>query len=303
MTNKRVFFHGTASPLNKFSEDSIGLGYDPNSALGIHVSDCPLYASGYASKAAALNGDAQPRVYVIIYQPNNIHYIHHYDEFYGCEDDGTNTKDHFRELRSDLIEDECNLVEFDVDDDDPISTILNPDKAKIVLSLTVEQAISLGEEFIEKEINWDKSEEKLKMILDTLKLSGTELYHGTCTSLWSQKSNDGYIYLTKEIERAEMQAQYNAVDCNKSSKPIILKTEFTPELLLNYELKSNNNMHDSSGYKMWNESFEQIGNFVIAGDISKAPFTGISILTEKEKPNADIKFHLNKEQSPSPDFN
>jgi hypothetical protein len=100
-----------------------------------------------------------------------------------------------------------------------------------------------------------------------------------------------------------MQAQSNAVDCNNSSKPIILKTAFTPELLLNYELKSNNNIHDSSAYKSWNESFEQIGNFVIFGDISKAPFTGISILKEKEKPNSDIKFHLNKEQSPSQDFN
>lgn len=295
--NKRVFFHGTASSINKFSEDSIGLGFDPNSELGVHVSDCPAYASGYASKAAALNNEAEPRVYVIIYQSINPHYVHHYDEFYGCEDNETNTKEHFKELRADLIEDEFDLVEFDVDDDDPISTILHPEKAKIILSLTIDQANSLGEEFIEKGIDWSKSEERLQIILDRLKLSGTKLYHGSCTGLWNPKGNDGYLYLTTGVEHAESHAQSNAIDWSKSSKPLILETELTPELLLNYELQPDNDIDESWGYKSWNESFAKIGTFVILGDTSKVPFTGASILKEREKTNTDIKFHSSKEKN------
>ena len=53
--NKVIAFHGTTAKIKNFNEDSIGKEFDANSALGVHASLSPLYASEYASLREALD--------------------------------------------------------------------------------------------------------------------------------------------------------------------------------------------------------------------------------------------------------
>jgi hypothetical protein len=40
-----MLYHGTATMFSTFSEASIGIGPDANSALGVHFSECPIHAA------------------------------------------------------------------------------------------------------------------------------------------------------------------------------------------------------------------------------------------------------------------
>jgi len=158
---KRILFHGTAHAISAFTEASIGLGSDPNSALGIHTTDDPIYASEYALRSQTIDTDTQePTVLVIEYISSEQHYINHYEEFFGDEDDETNNKAYFSELRGELIEEGIDLVDFE-GGDEGIVALLCPEKINIINRLTIEQAKVLSDHLNNMNIHWDSPDDIL----------------------------------------------------------------------------------------------------------------------------------------------
>lgn len=161
---KRILFHGTASNITAFNENSLSNGLDPNSTLGVHTTDCPAYASEYADRAFTFNkGINAPCVLVLSYYSNGQNIMHDYDEFYGSYDDDTHNKEHFSELRSELIDSDIDLVEFD-NDDETITTLLIPEKIKIIDSLSLKEALDLSTYLKKENIKWNMPNEILKAI-------------------------------------------------------------------------------------------------------------------------------------------
>jgi len=161
---KRILFHGTSHIIKEFNESSIAKGGDPNSALGIHFTDDPTYAASYADRSKLLDNNAnEATVLVVLYQSEGQEYIHDYEEFYGDHDEGTNTKEHFSELRNDLIEDGIDLIDFE-GGEDIITTLLIPERIKIIDRISVQKAIELSKYIQSKNITWDKPNDILKAI-------------------------------------------------------------------------------------------------------------------------------------------
>ena len=299
---KRVLFHGTSKQLLEFNQDSIGIGGDPNSALGIHTTDCPRYAADYAARSEALSEGERGRVYVVLYPESKTHYMHSMEDFYGCEDDETNNHQHFAELRKEFLKEEVSIVELDAGEDN-ITTLLEPEKAKITFELTIEQAEQLGEYFETNDISWEQGEERIAAILSMLKMDNIKMYHGSCTGLWDAKRNEGYIYFTKDPKHAEWHGKEKAKDWSEKSRGIILEIEITPHMLLNYDFHPDNDLSDDLyGYKNWKQSYDEIGTFYIVGDTTNLSYTAVSILKDKHIENEDIEFKKSNNTEIKNDF-
>ena len=162
---KRILFHGTSNFITEFNETSISKGFDPNSALGIHFSDDPSYAAEYAELSLTLNEDedSEASIYVVSYQSTKQMYIFNYEDFYGDENEDTNNKVHFAELRNTLINSGIDLVEFE-GGEDSITTILIPEKIKIIDRISVSQAISLSKYMVLNNITWKMPNKIIKGI-------------------------------------------------------------------------------------------------------------------------------------------
>lgn len=161
---ERVLFHGTSHDVECFSDVSVGVGSDPNSALGVHTTDFPESAANYAELSKALDVDSKdPIVLVIRYLSAGQAYIDNYDEFYGTYDDETNNKAHFEQLRRDHIEGGVDLIDYE-GGEAPITTLLKPDKMTIIDKLTVKQARLLSEYLSENAIDYDQPGDIIKAV-------------------------------------------------------------------------------------------------------------------------------------------
>lgn len=140
MRNKIILFHGTSNDFVEFSEVSISGGGDPNSSLGIHATTSPFYAAEYASLKETLN-KKESFVYVLEVEYDNYDHILCNDEFYGTELDETNNHEHFKDLRNEYLEENVDLIFFEVEDN--ITTILNPNNIKIINKLSIKDAKKL----------------------------------------------------------------------------------------------------------------------------------------------------------------
>lgn len=161
MSSIRILFHGTAHNITRFDESSIGKGSDPNSALGVHSTDDILYSVEYAERSKALDENAKEcEILVLSYKSHDQKYMSEYEEFYGDDLDDTNTHEHFKEIRSDLLEDNIDLVDFD-GGEESITTLLDTNKIDIIERLTVKEAKSLAE-FVENHcIAWSETDRML----------------------------------------------------------------------------------------------------------------------------------------------
>lgn len=109
-------------------------------------------------------------------------------------------------------------------------------------------------------------------------LSGKKFYHGTSTSLWNPKSNDGYLFITSDQHHAAIHAISKAEDDN--AKAVIVELDYID--IENYELDPDNDINEMNGYKNWKDSYEEIGSLVLIGDTSKLNFSGAVILDTKK---------------------
>lgn len=161
---KRILFHGTSHIIKEFNEFSIAKGEDPNSALGIHFTDEPSYAAEYAERSKSLNKNANESIVIVVsYESEGQASIRDYEEFYGDYDEGTNTKEHFSEIRTDFIEDNIDLIDFEGAEEN-ITTLLVPEKIKIIDNISVKKAVELSEYMKDKNIKWNMQNDILKAI-------------------------------------------------------------------------------------------------------------------------------------------
>lgn len=148
--NKIILFHGTSNNFIEFSDLSIGTGGDPNSSLGIHATTSPFYAAEYASLKETLH-KKESFVYALEVEYDNYDDILSNDEFYGTELDETNNHEHFKELRHEYLEDNIDLIFFNVEDN--ITTILNPNNIKIINKLSIKDAKKLDSKIEQLQID------------------------------------------------------------------------------------------------------------------------------------------------------
>ena len=137
-----ITFHGTVNEIKEFNESSIGEGGDNNSALGVHSTTSPVYASEYADTLSTLT-KKDGFIYVLNIKYNDDDSIESYDEFYGNEYEETDNKEYFKEIREDFLSNNIDLIFYDLEEN--ITVTLNPKNIEIIDKLTIDQARKLGD--------------------------------------------------------------------------------------------------------------------------------------------------------------
>ena len=167
--NKYIMFHGSISEIASFTEEKIGKGGDPNSAMGIHATEIPSVAFEYASLQATLIRD-QPILYVLEINFEKEDFIHSSEDFYGCYDEDTNHHDYFKEIRNEYLENEIDIVHFE-GGEEPSSVIISPENISIIKSIKGKNNIQdFVKAFEENFISYDDYESR-KKIVDNFKIN------------------------------------------------------------------------------------------------------------------------------------
>lgn len=158
-----IMFHGSIEELESFSEDKIGKGGDPNSALGIHVTEIPSIAYEYASMQSTLE-QKEPKLYIVEIDFNKEDFISSSEDFYGCDDEDTHHHEHFKILRKEYMESNIDIVHFE-GGEEPSSIVMSPKKAKIIQCINGKDNIKeFVEKFEENFIAYDDYETRQKVI-------------------------------------------------------------------------------------------------------------------------------------------
>lgn len=145
MNNKYIMFHGSIADIKHFSEEMIGKGGDPNSALGLHVTEVPSISFQYADLQSVLE-KKEPRIYILEIPFEKEDFIFSSEDFYGCDDEDTHVHEHFIELRKEYINNEIDIVHFE-GGEEPSSIVMKPESVKILSCIIGKEKI---EAFIEK---------------------------------------------------------------------------------------------------------------------------------------------------------
>ena len=114
MPSTVVLYHGTARHFAGFTEASIGLGTEANSALGIHFTEDPAVAADYARSAGADAGAVFPYVLVVMVTVAKALVVTGRDDFFGHADmTPVAGKDGFASVRARLLADGFDAVVAD----------------------------------------------------------------------------------------------------------------------------------------------------------------------------------------------
>lgn len=138
-------FHGSIAEITSFTEEMIGKGGDPNSALGLHVTEVPSISFQYADLQSVLE-KKEPRIYILEIPFEKEDFIFSSEDFYGCDDEDTHVHEHFIELRKEYINNEIDIVHFE-GGEEPSSIVMKPESVKILSCIIGKEKI---EAFIEK---------------------------------------------------------------------------------------------------------------------------------------------------------
>lgn len=143
---KITLYHGTAHDFPVFDSNFRQRGTEPNSCLGIHLTECPATAAGYAELATRDGGAGEARVLVVEADVDRVALVTSVSDFMGRDGEdplefsrpATDFVDaHFR-----LTGEGYDAIAVDVADDDLVGAwvVLNPDRLRIVGRLTVDEA-------------------------------------------------------------------------------------------------------------------------------------------------------------------
>lgn len=153
-------FHGTAMQFDHFNPDFASEGEEPNSALGIHLTENAWSAADYAEIAGEDFGATQPTVLIVEVEVERMAVCSSREDFFGyCEEDffvvlGTEgvqdieeKRPLFRAARERLMAEGYDGVCVDDigDDVDGTWVIFDPSKCRIVGRLTVKEAFQIEE--------------------------------------------------------------------------------------------------------------------------------------------------------------
>ena len=113
-------------------------------------------------------------------------------------------------------------------------------------------------------------------------LKDTIFYHGTILEDWKSITDDNYLYITGDFEFAKDQAESRAEGMveYKNNQYTSIVVEITYDQIKNLQW----DVDDDAGvypFKTWEESWNNIGCFVVVGnfDISKFPIIHTKVFT------------------------
>lgn len=141
-----TLYHGTAKDFPAFDERYALRGSEPNSALGIHLTEKPWLAADYAEMAAEDRGAGTPRVLVVEVTLDRVAVCSSAEDYLGRNGDDafetTRSREEFVEARLRLQAEGFDAVATD-DIGDDISAcwaVFDPSRIRIVGRMDVEEA-------------------------------------------------------------------------------------------------------------------------------------------------------------------
>lgn len=130
-----IGFHGSCQRLDRFCESKVGQGGDPNSVLGVFLTELVDSAIEYALYDKGDEG----YVHVVIAPSKKSLIIESHSDFFGYDMPSEEARAHFINLRERLIREGYDHILLD-GFEDPISVALHPQQTKIIARLTPEEA-------------------------------------------------------------------------------------------------------------------------------------------------------------------
>ncbi|NTF18179.1 hypothetical protein G6L37_07150 [Agrobacterium rubi] len=148
---KITLYHGTARAFTEFTADYTMRGSEPNSALGIHLTECPVNAAEYARKAASDLHGSSPRVLIAEVDVGKIAVVDSAADYLGRDpevfDPDTNrTRSEFVERRLELQAmgfDAVATSETELSEVDSCWAVFDPARIRIIGEMSVEEADDL----------------------------------------------------------------------------------------------------------------------------------------------------------------
>jgi len=152
---KITLFHGTAHEFNAFDDRFILRGNDPNSALGIHLTEDPTVAAEYARLSARDIHGKSPRVIMVEAEVRQIGLVSDPADYLGRDPDFEDRENdvsriQFIERRFELIDQGFDGLCMDENPRDDLYgawVVFDPNNLTIVNSMTLEEAEAFAEEY------------------------------------------------------------------------------------------------------------------------------------------------------------
>lgn len=94
------------------------------------------------------------------------------------------------------------------------------------------------------------------------------VYHGTSEKYWQPKSNNGYLFVSENLDHAFYHAFERAKESDSAPVMVLIDTE---TLNGHFEYLPDNDCHEMDGYVTWRESLNDKGSFILKGDTSTLP--------------------------------
>lgn len=142
-----IGFHGSATRIKAFVDSKVGMGCDPNSALGLFMSHVPMNALEYALNANEMGEGDEVNVYVIAYPTQGKAHDLTPDEYYGFDADGNpESREYFGNLRETLLASGHDQITCDTGED-AVTIALRPSACRVITVLNEQQIYELGEHF------------------------------------------------------------------------------------------------------------------------------------------------------------
>ena len=140
-----VLYHGTARDVEGFDRHYALRGSEPNSALGIHLTDCPDNAAFYAELAARDAHAGKPRVLVVEAELSKVGIVRDAADYLGRDPDffdvETNrTREEFVGRRLELQDQGFDAVATEETELEEVSNcwaVFDPEKLRVVGEMTL----------------------------------------------------------------------------------------------------------------------------------------------------------------------
>lgn len=165
----RVLFHGCGTSIDCFTTDRLGQGAEDNSALGVHLAEFPGIAAAFAETAAA-HREGEGMVLIVLAPASTPYVIQSFDDFFGLDENGDPVlgKEGFAELRTRLVAQGYDMVDYEDGEMGAICVSLLPEGLRVIGAMSIEQAYEFDDTLQQLEDPFDTNI-RLSLLEDMIK--------------------------------------------------------------------------------------------------------------------------------------
>lgn len=153
-----TLYHGTAFDFYAFDDEFHLRGSSANSALGIHLTECPALAAEYAELATNDPGAGYPRVLSVVVNVSKVAVVSSRDEFFGLDkvDETPREREDFSATRKKLMNEGFEAVACEYLGEDLVGAwvVFDPYSLQIENEITIEAALTMDSAEIPNNINF-----------------------------------------------------------------------------------------------------------------------------------------------------